>query len=589
MPAFALLLPLALLAAGSPLPVAVPDPQLAAFEQASAELRRRHADPAAIAPLLRLRELEPILPDLGKAAAVYRSVADDPRAHAEVRSLARWYLAGVEESRGNRDRAREERRRLGFLQGWWIAGPFDNEGRAGFARAFPPETSIDLEARFPGKVREVGWRALPPELEWSGIANLGTAVRPQHEAVVYALAVPEVAREQRARLWIGASGAVRVWVNGVKVLEDAAYHPARLDQAAVEVTLRRGPNRILVKLAQDRGEMAIAVRLTDLRGAPVGVVPARMPPLPPLQAGPAPRPVPVPSLVSALSARAAKAKGAAEGRARMDLAAALGEKLSEDMAEHAAVTRGAPGGGAPAGRRGSPAAGRAAGGPGPEPAPGIPRGRAPRRAGEPGGPPGARRGGAASGEGARGGPKAWVRSSRPGRPGLPRGPRWRRPGSRSGTSRAGRWSSCGSPRSSPPSPAPSSSLPGPQGSSTGPRRPWPGTGSCSRSGPTTPRRGRRWCRCTCGAASSTRPSPCSTTPLAFPPAIPSSACGAPTCSPPTDAPRRPRPTTWRRRGCRPTRRRCTSGAAGSSCATGGAARPCPSSSSRSTSGRRAPS
>ena len=337
MPAFTLLLPLALLAAGSPLPAPAPvDPYLAAFEQASAELGRRHGDAAAIAPLVRIRELEPTLADLRRVGSVYRSIADDPRAHAEVRSLARWYLAGVEESLGSPERARAERQRLGFLRGWWIAGPFDNEGRAGFARAFPPESSIDLEARFPGKVREVGFRALPPELEWSGIANLGTAVRPQHEAVVYALAVPELVREQRVRLWIGASGAVRVWVNGVKVLEDAAYHPARLDQAAVEVTLRRGPNRILVKLAQDRGEMAMAVRLTDPRGAPVAVTPARMPPLPPLPAGPAPRPVPVASLVSTLSARASKAKGAAEGRARMDLAAALGEKLPEDMVEHAA-------------------------------------------------------------------------------------------------------------------------------------------------------------------------------------------------------------------------------------------------------------
>ena len=338
MPALNLLLPLALLAAGSPLPGPAPvDPYLAAFEQASAELGRRHGDAAAIAPLVRIRELEPTLADLRRVGSVYRAIADDPGAHAEVRSLARWYLSGVEEALGNPERARAERQRLGFLGGWSIAGPFDNEGRAGFARAFPPESSIDLEARFPGKVREVGFRALPPELEWSGIANVGTAVRPQHEAVVYALAVPELAREQRARLWFGASGAVRVWVNGVKVLEDAAYHPARLDQVAVEVTLRKGPNRILVKLAQDQGEMAIAVRLTDPRGAPIALTPARMPPLPPLPAGPAPRPVPVASLVSTLSARASKAKGAAEGRARMDLAAALGEKLPEDMAEHAAA------------------------------------------------------------------------------------------------------------------------------------------------------------------------------------------------------------------------------------------------------------
>jgi tetratricopeptide (TPR) repeat protein len=268
-------------------------------------------------------------------AAAYRAAAEAPRAHAEVRALARWYLVGVERARGDLGAAEAERRRLGFVRGWWIAGPFDNEGRAGFDRVFPPEEGIDLDARFPGKARTVGWRALPPELEFQGIAAIGTAVRPQREAVVYALSVPVVAREQRARLWIGASGAFRVWVNGTKVLEDGAYHPARLDQAAVDVTLRKGPNRILVKLAQDQGDMAIAVRLTDGAGAPLAAPPATLPPLPPLAAGPAPRPTKVESLVATLSRRAEKARGAAEGRARMDLAAALAEKLPEDLGEHA--------------------------------------------------------------------------------------------------------------------------------------------------------------------------------------------------------------------------------------------------------------
>jgi hypothetical protein len=96
-PALTLLLPLALLAAGSPLPgPAAGDPFPAAFERASAELGRRHGDAAAIAPLVRIRELEPTLADLRRVGSVYRSIADDPSAHAEVRSLARWYLAGVE-------------------------------------------------------------------------------------------------------------------------------------------------------------------------------------------------------------------------------------------------------------------------------------------------------------------------------------------------------------------------------------------------------------------------------------------------------------------------------------------------------------
>jgi len=335
-PATPLLLSLALLAAGPPPASPRPaDPSEAALAQAIAELRRSQAEPRAIAPLTRIRELEPLTGDLSRPAAAYRASADDPRAHPEVRALSRWYLAAVEDARGSPNRADAERQRLGFVRGWWIAGPFDNEGRAGFGRAFPPEEGIDLDARFPGKARTVGWRALPPELEFQGIAAIGTAVRPQREAVVYALSVPVVAREQRARLWIGASGAFRVWVNGTKVLEDGAYHPARLDQAAVDVTLRKGPNRILVKLAQDQGDMAIAVRLTDGAGAPLAAPPATLPPLPPLAAGPAPRPTKVESLVATLSRRAEKARGAAEGRARMDLAAALAEKLPEDLGEHA--------------------------------------------------------------------------------------------------------------------------------------------------------------------------------------------------------------------------------------------------------------
>jgi tetratricopeptide (TPR) repeat protein len=335
-PATPLLLSLALLAAGPPPASPRPaDPSEAALAQAIAELRRSQAEPRAIAPLTRIRELEPLTSDLSRPAAAYRASADDPRAHPEVRALSRWYLAAVEDARGSPNRADAERQRLGFVRGWWIAGPFDNEGRAGFDRVFPPEEGIDLDARFPGKARTVGWRALPPELEFQGIAAIGTAVRPQREAVVYALSVPVVAREQRARLWIGASGAFRVWVNGTKVLEDGAYHPARLDQAAVDVTLRKGPNRILVKLAQDQGDMAIAVRLTDGAGAPLAAPPATLPPLPPLAAGPAPRPTKVESLVATLSRRAEKARGAAEGRARMDLAAALAEKLPEDLGEHA--------------------------------------------------------------------------------------------------------------------------------------------------------------------------------------------------------------------------------------------------------------
>jgi hypothetical protein len=100
--------------------------------------------------------------------------------------------------------------------------------------------------------------------------DLGAALRPAREVAAYALAAVDSPREQRVQLWAGASGAVKVWVNGALALSDAAYHPARPDQLGAWVTLRRGPNRILVKLSHQQGQMGFYLRLADAAGPLLG-------------------------------------------------------------------------------------------------------------------------------------------------------------------------------------------------------------------------------------------------------------------------------------------------------------------------------
>jgi tetratricopeptide (TPR) repeat protein len=117
-------------------------------------------------------------------------------------------------------------------------------------------------------------------------------------------------------------------VNGARALSEPAYHPARLDQFAVAVSLRKGPNRILVKLCHDGGRMRLALRVATAAGEPL-LLAARpagreLPPAP--AAGQ--RPERVPSLVAMLERRAEAARGGARARARYDLAMALAEKRS---------------------------------------------------------------------------------------------------------------------------------------------------------------------------------------------------------------------------------------------------------------------
>ncbi|HVO20502.1 MAG TPA: DUF3857 domain-containing protein [Anaeromyxobacter sp.] len=266
---FALLLAPPSRAAPGNLPAPGPgavDPVAGRLSSAIAALDRDRRGPEGIADLGALASLEDELPDLGRLAAVYERVAGDAAALPEVRSLALFQLASLERTRGNVLRAQNLLRRLGFVSGFVVVGPFDDEGKRGLATAFPPEDAVDLGARYPGKVREVGWRPLPRDAAAFGFVHLGATLRPTHQVVAYALASVVAPREERVQLWFGGSGAARVFVNGALAVEDLGYHLARPDQRGASVTLRKGANRILVKLCHQSGEMGFYLRLADAHG-----------------------------------------------------------------------------------------------------------------------------------------------------------------------------------------------------------------------------------------------------------------------------------------------------------------------------------
>ncbi len=308
------------------------DPIAEQFTAASKELERDRGLPRGLVALAKLERLHDEVADLPRLAAVYARTADDPRAMPEIRSLARYQLVRVERSRGNLQKAAAELRRLGFLGEWQVIGPFDDEGKVGFDAGYPPEKAIDLGGRYPGKTREVTWRALPPEAMVLGFVNLGAAMRPARQVAAYALAVVESPREQRVRLWAGASGAIKIWVNGALAIAERSYHMARPDQFGAAVTLRKGPNRILVKLCHEEGRLGFLARLADAKGNAAPLRPIAAAPLqPPVRAGD--HPERLDDLLKALERRARSARGKGEPSARLDLAIALDERRSTDSRE----------------------------------------------------------------------------------------------------------------------------------------------------------------------------------------------------------------------------------------------------------------
>jgi hypothetical protein len=181
---------------------------------------------------------------------------------------------------------------LGLLVRWEFVGPFDNERGAAMTAPLPPEAEPDAARVWPGKVRDVAWRATPPGAHPQGIVRFSHLVRPWEQSAVLARTWVRADADLDALLLLGAGEEARVWINGEPILDASEAHERRLDALAAPCRLRVGWNEIAVKLGARDDELALQARLVRAAdGAPLrlahGLPPERPAPCP-LSAAPAP-------------------------------------------------------------------------------------------------------------------------------------------------------------------------------------------------------------------------------------------------------------------------------------------------------------
>ena len=122
---------------------------------------------------------------------------------AAVSSTARLTLGFARlESTGSRDEGDAAWEPLGFLEGWRVIGPFDNERGGGFRTEYGPEKEIRLDASYDGKKRPVRWRGLPAR-PLAGLVNLAILQDPREEVLV---ADGELEADEAAEVIAGEAG-----------------------------------------------------------------------------------------------------------------------------------------------------------------------------------------------------------------------------------------------------------------------------------------------------------------------------------------------------------------------------------------------
>lgn len=304
------------------------DPVAVAVKQHSRAALTLGSSPRGAAELLRLNRLRDVTDDLAPLVATYANLSERGGTDPFTRFMARWLLADLEKSRGRLLKVQEMTHQLGFVSDFYVVGSFDNEGKAGCGVDYGPESNLDLKASYQTKLREVSWRRVAVR-GLDGYVDLGAMLRPAKEAVGYAVTVLQSPQETNAVLGLGTSGAFRLWVNGQVAATDDRYNIPRPDQARVSVHLRRGFNRVLLKVCQDQGPFGFYFRVES----PSSVLPVLADTLPPLERGPGPGASRLPTLTSALE-KEVKAKPN-DAQLRGEYATVLASMRAFDERDHA--------------------------------------------------------------------------------------------------------------------------------------------------------------------------------------------------------------------------------------------------------------
>lgn len=164
---------------------------------------------------------------------------------------------------------------FGFVTHWKTLGPFDNTGRRGFDKAYPPEQKIDSAGDYEGKSGKVQWRDYVSAQKY-GQVDMNQQYGKLKDVLAYARTDFISERAQTVELRFGGKNSWKIWLNGEFLFGRDEYHfDSEIDQYLIPAQLKAGPNTILVKVCQNEQtedwtvEWEFQLRVTDALGTPI--------------------------------------------------------------------------------------------------------------------------------------------------------------------------------------------------------------------------------------------------------------------------------------------------------------------------------
>ncbi len=159
-------------------------------------------------------------------------------------------------------------RALGYINRWWLVGPFPWRPQTGFDTRFIGEPDVSIEDAYTVDDQTLHWEQRESD-DPAALFDLIAHLAPAENVVAFAYAEIEVAAGGPAQLRLGSDDGIRVWVNQEAVFQIDADRGYDIDQDVADITLREGRNVVLAQVTQLLGGWAFTLRLTEPDGKPL--------------------------------------------------------------------------------------------------------------------------------------------------------------------------------------------------------------------------------------------------------------------------------------------------------------------------------
>jgi hypothetical protein len=144
-----------------------------------------------------------------------------------------------------------QRRGWLYIDTWYVLGPFQKPEGSGLSydTRFPPETRVDLDGEYPGKIHPQTGR--PIALRWRFFQSNTLKITPPDEvdgSVYFAYTEVFFEEEEEVLVAVASDDAAKVWINDLVVWEDTGLSSWRLDEGFRKVLFKKGYNTVLVRI-----------------------------------------------------------------------------------------------------------------------------------------------------------------------------------------------------------------------------------------------------------------------------------------------------------------------------------------------------